>query len=129
MNYEIHWKMKNSHTIMFLDAANFYFYKYILVVFILFTGSEIILTALLSLTLRMLQKTAHLYSSTTYKMHLQFSLLLGAQLFSPIFFVLLPIIGGVACYLLEIGATDLQDEIGILSIVAYGASNSLLTIG
>jgi hypothetical protein len=62
-------------------------------------------------------------------MHIQFSLLLGAQLLSPIFFILLPIIGAVACYLLKTGTTDFQNQLGILSIVAYGASNSLLTIG
>jgi hypothetical protein len=106
-----------------------YFETYTVAASVCFTATEIGSAILFCLILRILRKNSNVYSPTTHRMHMQFSLLLASQLLAPIAFIFIPFALGTIWYLLGRPTTQLQDELGILAIVAYGASNSFLTVG
>ncbi|KAI1692610.1 serpentine type 7TM GPCR chemoreceptor srh domain-containing protein [Ditylenchus destructor] len=79
--------------------------------------------------IRTLRKTAHMYSRKTYKLQIQLTLLLLAQLASPVVFFLIPVVYAMGCGLIDCGTNNsLTGEIGMIMITLYALSNPLLTI-
>lgn len=99
-----------------------------LYVFVSFSLGEIFAFTLVYLILRSLKKKSHLYSKKTYKMHLNFVLLLVCQLLSPICYLFLPFAAATLGALTSYRPGKIAIEFGLLGIVAYGMSSSLLTI-
>jgi hypothetical protein len=120
--------IKPNDVILFFDAWNpifFYFSSFILVGMI---GLEIVSVVLLYLILTTLRKKSSSFSAKTYRLHRQFTLLLISQLLCPIIFIGLPIAAGIITILGHVLPTKLAGEIGLITILVYGLSNSLLTI-
>jgi putative effector of murein hydrolase LrgA (UPF0299 family) len=121
--------MKITDIIIIFDLDVNYYIRHIIVLLAFFSMSQIISAILVCLIFKTLKKHAHKFSTNTYRMHIQFSLLSTAQLLSPVIFMFIPCSAAVISYLIGYYATETQDQIGILGIVLYGASSSFLTIG
>jgi hypothetical protein len=94
-----------------------------------FLISEVLSFLLLFLILKILRKKAELYENNIFRLHMDFSLLIGAQIITPFVLIFLPVVLCIYAVLKRIIAkNELVVEMGILGISAYGLSNSLLTI-
>lgn len=65
--------------VIIADPEKAYAHEYTLFVLAVFVLSEFICTVFIFLILRILKQNSHVFSKNTYKLHLQFVLLLGAQ--------------------------------------------------
>jgi hypothetical protein len=104
------------------------FYKLTIIVITMFGFSEILSLSLICLILKTLKRNSRVFSRQTYKLYFQLTLLLAAQLASPLICVFIPVIICLIAVLNRIEANNLIVQMGLLGIVLYGLLNSLLTI-
>jgi hypothetical protein len=91
-------------------------------------GLEIISVVLLYLIITSLRKKSASFTSNTYRLHIQFSVLLISQLLCPLIFIGLSLTLCIIYMFVQISSTRLAGEIGLIGLLLYGLSNSLITI-
>jgi hypothetical protein len=107
----------------------------------MFTLVELLCILLLFLTLRTLKTNSGVFSTHTYKLHLQVDLnskllilaikltvLLGAELLIPFVFIFVPVVIAIVSIICGYIPTELEIQIGTLELIFYGMANCLLTI-
>jgi hypothetical protein len=90
---------------------------------------EIFSFCLFYLIFNTLKQNSHIYSANTYSMHIQFTLMLAAQLLSPFVYVFLPVAIGIIYIICGMRPSEISIQIGLIGIIGYGLSNSLITVG
>jgi hypothetical protein len=120
--------IKPNDLILLFDAWNPSFVNFLLVCLVFIICLEILAAVLLYLIITTLGQNSASFSPNTYKLHRQFSLLLISQLLCPIICICLPFGALTIVMWIRIVPTKLAGEIGLIAILIYGLSNSLLTI-
>lgn len=90
--------------------------------------NEIVCFVLIWLILSKLKKNSEKYSKNTLRLHFQLTILLAAQLLTPILFIVFPVGTAVYLILIETPSTGFQIKIGLLLLSLYCPVNSALTI-
>uniref|UniRef100_A0A915DBE0 Uncharacterized protein n=1 Tax=Ditylenchus dipsaci TaxID=166011 RepID=A0A915DBE0_9BILA len=78
--------------------------------------------------IKTLRANVESFSAKTYKMHLQLTFLLIAQLSTPILFVLLPVLIGIMAMYFHFHLNKFMGQIGVILCSSYASTNSLLVI-
>uniref|UniRef100_A0A915E8J4 Uncharacterized protein n=1 Tax=Ditylenchus dipsaci TaxID=166011 RepID=A0A915E8J4_9BILA len=79
-------------------------------------------------TLRNLNRNARFFSQKTFRMHLQFTVVLCIQIATPVVFIVFPMtVGGINVLIVK-SMDKLPAQIGLLLMSLYASSNSLLSI-
>lgn len=121
-------QIKPEDIVIFFDFWSPALYKYIILVLVISVISQNISLTLVVLTLKNLRTYSHKFSRQTYRMHVQFTILLGCQLLSPIIYIFVPLSMGIAATLFLLKPKKILLDVSFLGIAFYGLSNSLLSI-
>lgn len=94
----------------------------------LFALSEIFCILLLIMTFSKLRENVSKFSKNTYRLHIQFTVLLGAQFLTPLVLIFGPIALFTVEMVTDVTFIELVTQIGLIGLLVYGLTNQLLTI-
>ncbi|KAH7694614.1 hypothetical protein AAVH_38335, partial [Aphelenchoides avenae] len=120
--------VKPDMVIIYLDTSLAWAKWMMLVVVLGIVLASVISFGAVFAILRTLRKNARSFSARTYRLHLQLTVLLLAQLTSPTVFVMFPNIVAVVSMLTHFDLYQWHGRIGFLLFALYAPCNSVLVI-
>lgn len=121
-------KLRPRDTILFIDVSRPKKMGFLLFIVFAFFVSETISITLFVRIIGILKTNMGSFSHNAYKVHRQFTILIGVQLLIPIVFVILPVTTCIVFIYMGRLISSLSIKIGFLMLSSYGFFNGLFTI-
>ncbi|KAI1705197.1 serpentine type 7TM GPCR chemoreceptor srh domain-containing protein [Ditylenchus destructor] len=120
--------LNEESVILYMSSDNSWMKRMMLVMVFGMAFAEVCSLAMAFGIILHLKRSSAFFSAKTYRMHLQLTFLLIAQLTTPIVFVLLPTILTLILVANKFAVPQLPVRVLIIFLTLYAPSNSLLTV-
>lgn len=108
---------------VFVDTSSSAIRNFLFLMILMSFLAEVLALTLICLILLMLRKNSKKYSKNTYRLHVQLTLVLLAQLMTPILLIIGPVFGFSLNFLAGRPPCSFLIKLGVVLITLYGPTN------